>query len=324
VLISFWTFLAAGLLLYTLLKSQDEKLVGEENPWPPRFLGFTETTIIMGAINLLFFSFVSIQFRYFFGGEKNISLEGYTYSEYARRGFGELLAVAFFTLFIIMVLSGITKREKSKNRITFSILTGAMTAFIGVILVSSLQRLALYEAAYGFTRLRTYSHLCVLWIGVLFLGILLLEIFQKYRFFTLATVGAIAGFVLTMNIINVDSFITRRNFQRLEVEDAYLDTYYLKTLSNDAIPTLIELADDPNIADNEMEDIASILACRAKRFEESERKWPSFTFPYYRAKRIIQDNPELWESVELIEEEWGGYYIEQDDGNFYCSSYGWD
>jgi hypothetical protein len=199
-----------------------------------------------------------------------------------------------------------------------------MTAFIGVILVSSLQRLALYEAAYGFTRLRTYSHLCVLWIGVLFLGILLLEIFQKYRYFTLATVISVAGFVLTMNIINVDGFITTKNFQRLSVEDAYLDTYYLKTLSNDAIPILIDLADDPNIAEDEEEDIAAILACRAKRFEEAERKWPSFIFPYFRAKRLIQDNPELWDSVELTEEEWGGYYIEQEEGDFYCDYYGWD
>jgi hypothetical protein len=151
-----------------------------------------------------------------------------------------------------------------------------------------------------------------------------LEIFQKYRFFTLTTVGAIAGFVLTMNILNVDSFITRKNFQRLEVKDANLDTYYLKSLSNDAVPILIQLADDPNISENEGEDIAAILACKAQRFEESEQKWPSFTFPYYKAKRLIQDNPQLWENVELIEDDWGGYYIEQEDGNFYCSYYGWD
>ncbi len=115
VLIGLWTFLLAGLILFSLNKSREEKLVGLDQPWPPRFLGFTETSIIMGAVNLLFFAFVSIQFRYFFGGEKNISLDGYTYSEYARRGFGELLAVAFFTLFIIMVLSSITIRKREEG-----------------------------------------------------------------------------------------------------------------------------------------------------------------------------------------------------------------
>ena len=324
VLISIWTFLLAGVMLYALLKSNEEKLVGLDQPWPPRFLGFTETSIILGAVNLLFFSFVSIQFRYFFGGEKNISLDGYTYSEYARKGFGELLAVAFFTLFIIMVLSGITKREKKRDRITFSALTGAMTAFIGVILVSSLQRLALYEAAYGFTRLRTYSHLCVLWIGVLFLAILILEITQQYRFFTLATVLSIAGFVLTMNAINVDGFITTRNIQRLSAEDAALDTYYLKTLSNDAIPILIDLADNPGISKVEKEDIEAILACRADVFDRSERKWTSFLLPALRAKRALEENSALWDDVQLSGDKWEGKYVDQQDGKFYCGYLGWE
>ncbi len=324
VLISFWTFLVAGLFLYALVKSQEEKLVGIDQPWPPRFLGFIETAVILGAINLLFFSFVTIQFRYFFGGEKNISLEGFTYSEYARRGFGELLAVAFFTLFIIMVLSSITKREKDQARITFSILTGALTAFIGVILVSSLQRLALYEAAYGFTRLRTYSHLCVLWIGVLFLAILILEIIQKYRYFTLATVAAVAGFVLTMNVVNVDGFITQKNLQRLSVEENALDIQYLKILSNDAIPTLVKLADNPDLSKNEKGNIAAILACRADWLENRVLSWPSFLVPALRAEKALQAHPELWKDVTLKEDKYGALYAETQDGKFFCGYLGWD
>ncbi|MFN2281351.1 MAG: DUF4153 domain-containing protein [Anaerolineales bacterium] len=325
VLIAFWTFLAAGLLLYALTKSKEEKLVGEDKPWPPRFLGSTETTIIMGAINVLFFSFVTIQFKYFFGGEKNIALDGYTYSEYARKGFGELLAVAFFTLFILMVLSGITQRESRRSRITFSVLGGAMTLFIGVILVSSLQRLALYESAYGFSRLRTYSHLCILWIGALFLAILVLEIIQQHRYFTLASLAAVAGFVLTMNAVNVDGLITRQNIQRLQENNAPLDTSYFNTLSNDAIPTLIDLADDSFISPQERKEIGAVLACRNKRLEEMDLKWQSFTLPTYLAKKALAEKPQLWEGVTFQEDQWGVPYIEVGAKNFYCSSYGgWD
>lgn len=323
VLISFWTFLAAGGLLFALLKSKEQTLVGVDHPWPPRFLGSTETTIILGAINLLYFSFVTIQFRYFFGGEKNISLDGYTYSEYARRGFGELLAVAFFTLFIIMVLSGITKRESRPSRITFSALTGAMTIFMGVILVSSLQRLTLYESAYGFSRLRTYSHLCILWIGVLFLAILGLEIAQKHRFFTLASVAAVAGFVLTMNIVNVDGLIIRRNIQRLEVEAAALDTHYLNTLSDDAIPVLISELDDPHLSQVEKDEIAAVLACRAFTLENVERKWQGFTLPLYRARKALEDNTELWEELEVVEEDTWNIYVEVGEEKFYCNYREW-
>ena len=323
-LIGIWTFLVAGVLLQALFKSEEEKLIGVDQPWPPRFLGFTETTIILGSVNLLFFSFVTIQFKYFFGGEKNISLQGYTYSEYARRGFGELLAVAIFTLFIIVVLSGITKRKEKRDRVTFSVLTGALTAFIGVILVSSLQRLALYEAVYGFTRLRTYSHLCVLWIGVLFLAILVLEIFQKWRFFTLAITAAIAGFVLTMNFVNVDGLITRQNIQRLKANEDSLDTHYIKTLSNDAIPDLIKLADDPTLSEREEEEIAAILACRAYELNEKEVKWQSFLVPSFRAKKILNENSRLWEDIQLKGKDSGVMYVKTENGNFSCGYQGWE
>ena len=323
VLIAFWTFLAAGGLLYALVMSREEKLLGIDQPWPPRFLGSTETTIIMGAINLLFFSFVTIQFKYFFGGEKNISLDGYTYSEYARRGFGELLVVAFFTLFIIMVLSAITNRETKQSRITFSVLNGAMTAFIGVILISSLQRLTLYESAYGFSRLRTYSHLCILWIGILFLAILGLEIAQKHRYFTLASVAAVAGFLLTMNFVNVDALITRQNIQRLEVEKAALDTHYLLTLSDDAIPVLISELDDPYLSDLEKEEIAAVLACRAFIMKKTERKWQGFTLPEYRARKALEENHALWEDAEVVEDNHWNIYVEVGEKKFYCHYPGW-
>ena len=231
--------------------------------------------------------------------------------------------MAIFTLFVIMVLSGITQREKNKDRTIFSVLTGALTVFIGVILVSSLQRLALYEAAYGFTRLRTYSHLCMIWIGVLFLAILLLEIFQKYRFFTLATVGAVAGFVFTMNAINVDGFITQRNIQRLVDEDAGLDTHYLKTLSDDAIPDLVLLAEDPILTGKEEAEIKAILACRAIELEDTEWKWQSFTLPTALANTALKRNPQLWSDVEL-EEEHNSWYVDVEGSRFYCGYRGWE
>ena len=325
-LIGIWTFALAGLLLYSLSKSDEEKLVGLDQTWPPRFLGSTETTIIMGAVNLLFFAFVSIQFRYFFGGEKNISLDGYTFSEYARRGFGELLAVAFFTLFIIMVLSSITIRKEKKDRVVFSALTGLMTAFIGVILFSSLQRLALYEAAYGFTPLRTYSHLCVIWIGILFLAILILEILGKHRFFTLASLVAVAGFVLTMNAVNVDAFIVKSNVQRLSDPEAIFDTNLLNNLSMDSLPAIIKLADDPRIADLEKEEIKVVLACRADDLENDDSGWLSFTLPKVLASRKLQENKSLWEDITFKETDWGARYVDLESGEFYCSYYygGWD
>jgi hypothetical protein len=88
--------------LHAATQSKDEKLVGEEKPVLPPFLGFTEAAIVLGSVAVLFAAFVYIQFQYFFGGQANIHIDGYTYSEYARRGFGELITVAVFSLLLIL------------------------------------------------------------------------------------------------------------------------------------------------------------------------------------------------------------------------------
>ncbi len=323
-LIGMWTFISAGLLLYALLKSDEESLIGLEKPWPPRFLGFTETSIILGSINLLFLAFVTIQFRYFFGGEKNISLEGFTYAEYARRGFGELLAVAFFTLLFLMILNTIALRSSRRHQIVFSVLSSALTVFIWVILLSSHQRLALYESAYGFTRLRTYSHLCILWVGILFAAVLALEILGKPRYFSIAAVGAVAGFVLTMNAINVDQLIVRRNLERAATMENALDVHYLKTLSNDAIPAMVTRAEAPGLTDREREEIAAVLACRAFELEDQSWPWQSFLWPRYRANKALKENPSLWEDVQL-EKQYSSWYVEIGSEKFFCGYYrDWD
>ncbi|NWF64302.1 MAG: DUF4173 domain-containing protein [Chloroflexi bacterium] len=101
----------AGVFLHASSQSKDEKLIGEDKPVIPPFLGFIESAIVLGSVVALFAIFVTIQFQYFFGGTTNIHVEGYTYADYARRGFGELVTVAFFALLMLLTLSGVTKRE---------------------------------------------------------------------------------------------------------------------------------------------------------------------------------------------------------------------
>ena len=87
-------YIFTGVLLYALLSSAKEKVSTGGAPRLRPFLGWLEAVTVLACVDLLFIFFVAIQFRYFFGGQTNISFEGFTYSAYARRGFGELLAVA--------------------------------------------------------------------------------------------------------------------------------------------------------------------------------------------------------------------------------------
>ena len=112
------------------------------------FLGAIEGNIVLGAVNLLFIAFVIIQVRYLFGGSANINETGYTYADYARRGFGELVGVAILSLLLYLAFNAITKRESKPAQVGFSALSVLLIANVLVILASSLMRLLMYEDAY--------------------------------------------------------------------------------------------------------------------------------------------------------------------------------
>jgi hypothetical protein len=198
-------YLLIGVYLHAAGPSREEKLIGVEKPWLRPFLGWTEAVVVLGCVDLLFAFFVAIQFRYFFGGSTNINLAGYTYAEYARRGFGELVAVAVISLLLFLGLSAITRRSQGNQRKIFSGLGLGLVALVAAILVSAFQRLLLYEAAYSFTRLRMYTHVFMVWVGILLLATALVELFGRLRTFALALVLVLVGFAASIALLNVGS-----------------------------------------------------------------------------------------------------------------------
>jgi hypothetical protein len=69
------------------------------------------------------------------------------------------------------------------------------------------------------------------------------------------------GFVLTLNLMNMDGFIASHNIARFE-DTGKLDVGYLLSLSDDAIPTVATLIDNPDLAGFEHERLLRGLAVR--------------------------------------------------------------
>jgi hypothetical protein len=65
-----------------------------------------------------------------------------------------------------------------------------------VILISSFYRLNLLEDAYGFSRLRTYSHVFMIWLGILLAAVIGLEISGYRRGFAMSAFFVVIGFEL--------------------------------------------------------------------------------------------------------------------------------
>lgn len=281
VYILIFAYALAGTYLHAAQRSGEE--VGEKKLISP-FLGFTESTIVLGSVTVLFAIFVIIQFQYFFGGQANINIEGYTYSEYARKGFGELVAVAFFSLLMLLGLGAITKRETETQRKTFSGLGVTLVVLVVVMLISAYQRLVLYEFAYGFSRLRTYTHVFMIWLGLLLVAVAVLEVLCRERFVGLTMVLAALGFVVSLGLLNVDAFIVRQNVQR-EIQGTGdkafaqgsrpdLDAQYFLDLSDDAVPALVNAFNNNSLPATVHEKLGAALTCKQYDREQEARKIP--------------------------------------------------
>ena len=286
-----FAYALAGTYLHAAQKSGEPV---ETKSLIPSFLGFTESTIVLGSVAILFAAFVIIQFQYFFGGQANINLEGYTYSEYARRGFGELVTVAFFSLLMLLGLGAITRRETDQQRKLFSGLGVTLVVLVIVMLVSAYQRLVLYEFAYGFSRLRTYTHVFMIWLGLLLVAVVVLEILRRERSFGLTMVLASLGFVISLGMLNVDAFIVRQNVQR-EIRGTGdksftqgrpdLDAQYFLDLSDDAVPALVDAFTNKSLPDGVHEKIGAALVCKRHERQQETRKipWQAFHVSRYLA-----------------------------------------
>jgi hypothetical protein len=273
-----------GCLVLALRPLDYRRRAGEAGPLVRPFLGFPEATVVLSGVNLVFGLFVAIQFTYLFGGAANITAAGYTYAQYARRGFGELVAVSIISLGLIMALGTWARRETRPHSLWFNGLSGLLVAQMGVILASALQRLLLYENAYGFTRLRTYTHVAILWMAGLFLAILVLLLLGRLRRFVLVAAAAALGFTATLNLLNVDGFIVGRNAARL-AQSGELDLSYLLQLSEDAVPALVELG---RTAPAEVrEALAPELTCWLAQSELRQFSWPSAQLSRLRARAAL-------------------------------------
>ena len=313
----------SGIILYAAKRSNKTRLLGVDKPILAPFLGFTEIFIILGGVLLLFSAFVLVQFEYFFFGQANITFQGFTYSEYARRGFGELVAVAVFSIVLLKGLSAISKCETVRKIRVFTGLTIGLVTLVMIILISAFQRLYLYESAYGFSRSRTYAHVFMIWLGILLLAVVITEIFRRQRIFANIVLAILFGFSVSLNLLNVDRFIVHNNINRA-VQGEMLDISYFSSLSNDAIPEIVRNFSSENPSPIIQEGIGAALICfrqSIKNASASPEYWQSFNLSDWIAERDLQKVQQDLNGYRVKENDWTTIVVSPDGTEYPCQGY---
>lgn len=273
-----------GILVSAYRRRSEAGPILEEDFLPK--IGLTEPIVILAGVDLLFALFVSVQFRYFFGGRSAIGIEGFTYAEYARQGFGELVAVSFLTLGLVTLLAAWVRSRRGRAWRSFQGLATVLVGLTGVILVSALERLVLYEQAYGFTRLRTYAHIAIGWMALGFVVFLILFWMGRWQRVAPVFVGGVVLFTLSLGAVNVDGFIVRQNLNDRH-RTGEVDVEYLLSLSNDAVPQLaVHLGQFQGEARRR---VATDLLCRREALQTRLERdgWPAMRWSDLRARSAL-------------------------------------
>jgi hypothetical protein len=280
-------WLSVGLLRDLLASRDDHRLI---SPMAlaarrvPFSLGATELGIALGALNLLFLAFVLVQFRYLFGGKELVEARTHlTYAQYARHGFFELLAVSVSILLVLLAGDALARKGSTSGLRLVRLLSASLVGLVFVVMASALQRMRLYEQAYGLTEVRVYAVGVILWLGAVLVWFAVTVLRGRRDLFAVGAV--VAGFAATavLNGVNPDALIARTNLDRPKV-----DVSYVAGLGDDAVPVLLDRL--PSLRP----ELRRALAIELLRRDERHGDWRSFNFARSRANTLLaQHRPEL-------------------------------
>jgi len=164
------------------------------------------SSIALGSVIFLYILFCIIQFTYLFAGAGLPA--GMTYSEYAREGFAQTVAVCAINLLIFGIFLRFGKGQK-----LLTTLLGGLLALTVIMLVSGALRLNLYIDAYGMTWLRLLSAWFIIYLAaVIVLCAIRLLLKKELPVAALCALLLLIWYV-ALGYLNPDGFVEWYNLQ---------------------------------------------------------------------------------------------------------------
>ena len=199
---------------------------------------------VVTVLSLLYLVFSGVQILYLFMGNMELPA-GYTYAEYAREGFFQLLAVGILNLILVLVCLYYFKTHK-----VLKVVLTVMSACTFIMLASSGMRMIIYIQYYYMTFLRILVLWSLLVLFLLFVGVMIYIHKDRFPLFRYSVV-VVTCLYLCLSFSHPDYWIAKVNVASMQEERsdffqgrAYHDYRYLSTLNADAAPVLLEFLEE--------------------------------------------------------------------------------
>ncbi|MFL6556858.1 MAG: DUF4173 domain-containing protein, partial [Bacillus sp. (in: firmicutes)] len=225
------------------------------------------TITVLVIINAVYLLFTLVQFRYFFSGTLQAD---FTYAEYARKGFFELLFVTLINLSITVLVLTFTNRGTNVMRRAIQIMLTILVFVSSVMLTSAFLRLSMYEDAYGFTFTRVLVHSFMIFLVVIFTYTLVKIWVEKLSLFHFYFITSLIYYT-AITIIDLDKIVVKENMNRYETSGK-IDVHYLNNLSYTGVLGLIDLYEK----DKNIPELKTILVERKQQAIAENLPWQSY------------------------------------------------
>ncbi len=204
---------------------------------------------VLSLLSFVYAIFCAIQILYLFTEGFSVLPKGFTFSQYARRGFFELLVVTAINLFL-MILSTKYFEDCKLIRIILTFITACTYIMIG----SAAYRMLLYIEAYNLTFLRLFVLLFLLIDAFILAGVIFYVYHKKFSLFHYCVIVTAVCYI-AFSFARPDYYIANYHIQQkadLNRDDIYFLT---KELSLDGapvvLPVLYELVENSNDSGNQ-------------------------------------------------------------------------
>lgn len=204
----------------------------------------TEVVVVLGLAAGVLALFVVSQVVALTGaGQRLVAEAGLTPAEYARGGFFQLCWASVVVVAHLALVRWLAAPGVFGHRLVRWVAASVPVLALGLVVVS-LRRMALYDQAFGLTMLRLAVVAAAVWIGLVlcFLAVRNLGLGPDRGWVPGVAVAAGLALLLGANLANPEAFVVRHNVARAAT-GAEVDTSYLSSLSDDAVPALVTAAE---------------------------------------------------------------------------------
>ncbi|MBE6679926.1 MAG: DUF4173 domain-containing protein [Ruminococcaceae bacterium] len=245
---------------------------------------------VLSVVSIIYLLFIITQFSYIFNSFAGLLPKDFTYSEYARRGFGEMCVICIINFAIIAISMAITARnENGELPFATRLLSVFISGFSIFLVIVAIAKMFMYIRNYGLTFLRLGTSIFMLLLFVVFAAMIIKTF--KPQFLHIRVIVAAACIIMGITAI-FEPYAVIASYNTYAYESGMHDSIDLWYLQYECgaygLPKMIELTEDDNVyvADKAKEYLEHF---RVRENYTGKIDWREFSVSNYIARQKLAE-----------------------------------